>query len=1317
MSGEPTQGSAGLDPENPWPGLEAYDEASREFFSGRAAEADELLRRVLDEPVTVLFGKSGLGKSSLLRAGVFPRLREKGYLPTLVRLQVRPEAERLIDQVRIALIETLEALEVEHPASPIGESLWEYLHRSGLELWTKQNRLARPVFVFDQFEELFTLGRAIPGEVNAFREDLADLAENRIPASLALALEDRSLAQRELDLEAMPYKVVLSLREDYLADLEGWRTVMPSLRRNRMRLLPMGPEQAFQAVHNARTAHVMTEALAHRIVAFLAAGDATVPEGADDAGRTVEPALLSLFCRGLNEQRKAARETCITEAMVEGGKESIVSDFYRESLEPFPPRARQFVEDQLITEHGFRNSYSVEDALAYGFVTAQELERLVDGRLLRLEHHLGTDRVELTHDLLTKAVLEERDRRRMIEQEAKELRQRRRMHLVVGLSIGLVVVFLGLAIGAGVAWTGAKKALAGEAEAKRAVEAEKKKVVELAQATKDQLDALQKTYGELSIAQKGRAEALSSAEKSAVKATEQATLRETEQKRAKSKELAAHAETATNNDPRLAMLLALDGIKLVDTLDARTALLDASRFAWPVSTLDKQQMRGEAKGVALSPGGDNLAVYAEGGVITVWDIRRQPPVQTWAVARPVADVTFVAFSPDGQALAVARESSLDLFDAKTGNAVRSLAQSGVYGLRIVFSPDGQWLASLQQDETVRVWSRRTGHPLAEPAPAKDVLDIALLPDAKAIIGVGRAVDGAGRFGLFARRFDQGADGKWVPTDVDLGGCVRAHSVSPTIEHLSATTRASVCIYRTSNLAATPARNESDIGAIDDIVWSAGGKSFAQFLLSEEVVVAAGTPERPLRTSIMKGGVRYNLDNNTMQFSVSEDGGRIAMIDGGGSVQIHALANDKPFMSNLDEGTVAVAPDGRWIAMTRLPAPVVEVVRVDAIGREAPVRIPLAKAPEKLLAAKEGLIVMLPGERYQAPSANVFDPATGRLRFPPRGGEVSIIGPAAELLIVGPPVDSKGPPEIVRVSDGAAVTGWQEAGDAQGPPELFLLDPRGMVGVWRRQSGDQARADLSVFEASGTRLVYRGKIIDLPAASRRKVAMADDGHAILEQRTSGGPRLEWPISTSAPTRAGDASRARSVAAAPDAPIARKLVSPRGRYEIRKLQDERGKAGQFEVLTRPHGSLVRTLAGTEHRFSPDDRWLAVWNDPKASGVRLLDLATGETATTFTDVGFIDEVEFEAGGAIARVRHGKGTTLVPLERRLQESFAKRLVGGRTLTDDERCTYGLRPTAECRSQVAGARSPGAQQKTPAKPAQEGANPGPARAFTGPAS
>ena len=64
--------AAQLDGENPWPGLESFKEDASAFFHGRDREAESLLGHVLDAPVTVLYGKSGLGKTSLLRASLFP---------------------------------------------------------------------------------------------------------------------------------------------------------------------------------------------------------------------------------------------------------------------------------------------------------------------------------------------------------------------------------------------------------------------------------------------------------------------------------------------------------------------------------------------------------------------------------------------------------------------------------------------------------------------------------------------------------------------------------------------------------------------------------------------------------------------------------------------------------------------------------------------------------------------------------------------------------------------------------------------------------------------------------------------------------------------------------------------------------------------------------------------------------------------------------------------------------------------------------------------------------------------------------------------
>src|SRR5262249_6337410 len=85
------------------------------------------------------------------------------------------------------------------------------------------------------------------------------------------------------------------------------------------------------------------------------------------------------------------------------------------------PHVAEFVEDQLITEKGFRNSYAREDAVP-SILTDDELSRLIGSRLLRLVEYHGAQRIELTHDVLTKVVREHRDRRRA-EQEKEALKQ------------------------------------------------------------------------------------------------------------------------------------------------------------------------------------------------------------------------------------------------------------------------------------------------------------------------------------------------------------------------------------------------------------------------------------------------------------------------------------------------------------------------------------------------------------------------------------------------------------------------------------------------------------------------------------------------------------------------------------------------------------------------------------------------------------------------------------------------------------------------------------------------------------------------------
>ena len=228
---EPAPNSSAIDRDNPWPGLASFTEDARGFFFGREKETDELSRLVRRQTLTVLFGQSGLGKSSLIQAGLFPILREGDHLPLYLRLDHAPNTPALADQVKAALTVAFAAEKADAPAFRADETLWEYFHRKDVDIWSAKNRLLTPVLAFDQFEEIFTLGRADDAcstRSRAFLAELACLVENRAPTAVQEKLDRGELDPARFNFEKPSCQVILSLREDFLPDLEGLKRDMPA---------------------------------------------------------------------------------------------------------------------------------------------------------------------------------------------------------------------------------------------------------------------------------------------------------------------------------------------------------------------------------------------------------------------------------------------------------------------------------------------------------------------------------------------------------------------------------------------------------------------------------------------------------------------------------------------------------------------------------------------------------------------------------------------------------------------------------------------------------------------------------------------------------------------------------------------------------------------------------------------------------------------------------------------------------------------------------------------------------------------------------
>ncbi|MFO1468886.1 MAG: hypothetical protein U1F35_20960 [Steroidobacteraceae bacterium] len=465
-----------VDDRNPWLGLASFTEETREYFHGREEEVAELARRVQRKLLTVLFGQSGLGKTSILRAGLVPRLRSQGYCPVYVRIDYARDAPEPAEQIKQAIARTAQQSGqwTQAGVAVEGESLWEFLHHRDDVLRDAGGQTIIPLLIFDQFEEIFTLAQTDDfGRARAARfiADLADLVENRPPKELEARLEHDDSAAEQFDFARGDYRVLIALREDYLAPLEGLKAVMPSITQNRLRLARMTGAQALAAVMRPGKG-LVTQDVAEAIVRFVAGG-------AELANAEVEPSLLSLICRELNDARIAQGRGEISLDLLEGSRASILSNFYERALADQPPAVRRIIEDELLTESGFRENVA-EEKLTGSFVAAgaapDTLAVLVNRRLLRIEERLDVRRVELTHDVLCGVVKTSRDlrhereardasERQLAEQRAREQAARKAMMRARQVATFCVALALGAIAAAILAYVSTQRAHRAERQA------------------------------------------------------------------------------------------------------------------------------------------------------------------------------------------------------------------------------------------------------------------------------------------------------------------------------------------------------------------------------------------------------------------------------------------------------------------------------------------------------------------------------------------------------------------------------------------------------------------------------------------------------------------------------------------------------------------------------------------------------------------------------------------------------------------------------------------------------------------------------------
>ena len=455
-----------------WLGLRSYEESDSDLFFGRDDDGEKLFRMIRREILTTVFAPSGTGKTSLLRAGLFPAVRAEKYLPVWIRLdhtEAVPDHGKYIRE-RIEHAANADGLEIASivppQTDPDEETFWEYMHR--VEFWDNENELVTPIVVLDQFEEVFTIGKTL-SKTDDFLRELADVVQKRIPNALRQRLR-RDQQKLKIPTETQSFRFVLSLRQDYVAQLDTMQKSMPAIMRNRYPLEQMTGDQAMQAVLGPGEG-VVTESVARRVVEIVGGTAAGEPDNSPRAleNIAVEPNHLSLMCHELNQSRIRSRKSQITADGLQEQSRDIVRRFYQESFDGLDSRAQVFVEENLLTSTGFRKPQPLDDAEMRG-LTPEARKQLVDRHVLRIDDRQGMSNIELTHDLLTGVVQESRDQRHE-EEEKDRLRSERRAERKRRQAYGVVCCIL-LAFLSGAVFLAIRASRAEKIAAKHAIAAE-----------------------------------------------------------------------------------------------------------------------------------------------------------------------------------------------------------------------------------------------------------------------------------------------------------------------------------------------------------------------------------------------------------------------------------------------------------------------------------------------------------------------------------------------------------------------------------------------------------------------------------------------------------------------------------------------------------------------------------------------------------------------------------------------------------------------------------------------------------------------------
>ncbi|HEY2938443.1 MAG TPA: hypothetical protein VGJ27_01375, partial [Gaiellaceae bacterium] len=720
MSATPVPGS-------PYKGLTPFEdsEVDATFFFGREREREIITANLMAARLTVLYGASGVGKSSVLRAGVSYELRAEA------RANLAETGERELAAIVFSswsgdpVRELRAAVAAELFGGSNGADTGEGSLADVFQEWTSELNLDL-YLVLDQAEEYFLYHGSEGGE-GTFVEEFPELVTR----------------------PGLRVNALLSLREDALATLDSFKAKIPNLLANRLRLDHLdrgaaraaieGPLEAYNRLVREDERVAIEPALVDAVLDQVTAGTLDYgragrgrARGTDDVER-VETPYLQLVMQRLWEVEEGEGSRTLRFATLErlGGAQRIVEDHLDDALDTLTPAEKDAAAGMfhyLVTPSGTKIAHAVGDLRRYAAASEPEvrgvLKRLSDERILRPLSGGGDGdggSYEIYHDVLADAVLAWRGRHeaeRELERTRREAEVRHRRTLILAAAaLVALVAMAAVTVFALTQRSNAKsearharaRALASTSLTQLSVDPQRSLRLAVDAARLESGPEVEEALREALIASRLRrilpAQGPVSAASFSPDGRRVLTASQDGKARLYDAASGRRLHVLAGRGPVTTASFSRDGRLVV------AGSADAARV-WDVGTgalLHVLRHRGPVDGASFSPDGKLVVTASLDRTARVWRVGDGTLVRTIKHSQPVLDA---AFSPDGKDVLTLTFGAAQLYALRSGRSLHRFPQKG--GLTSTsFSPDGKVVVTTGANKKAALWNARTGRLLSE----------------------------------------------------------------------------------------------------------------------------------------------------------------------------------------------------------------------------------------------------------------------------------------------------------------------------------------------------------------------------------------------------------------------------------------------------------------------------------------------------------------------------------------------------------------------------------------------------------------------------